>query len=83
MRIPPLFGDECRNMTVLKYLESHHGIVDDDDCSDSHYFTEHDVHGKQFHLNKKKRFIATCSNSSKTPTRVTTAYATEQSERSI
>lgn len=35
-------------MTVLKYLESHHGLVDDDDCSDSHYFTEHDVHGKHF-----------------------------------
>lgn len=34
-------------MTVLKYLESHHGYnSDDDDCSDSHYFTEHDLHGE-------------------------------------
>ena len=33
-------------MTVIKSLESYHGYdVDDDDCSDSHYFTEHDVHG--------------------------------------
>lgn len=47
VRIPPLRGDECRSMTVLKYLESHHGCnSDDDDCSDSHYFTEHDLHGK-------------------------------------
>lgn len=46
MRVPPLHGDESRNMTVLKYLESHHGLGDDDDdCSDSHYFTEHDLHG--------------------------------------
>ena len=48
VRIPPLFGDESRSTTVLKYLESHHGLVDDDDCSDSHYFTEHDLHGKNF-----------------------------------
>ncbi len=45
VRIPPLRGDETRNMTVLKYLESHHGCNSDDDCSDSHYFTEHDLHG--------------------------------------
>lgn len=44
VRIPPLRGDESRNMTVLKYLESHHGNnSDEDDCSDSHYFTEHDL----------------------------------------
>lgn len=48
VRIPPLRGDECRNMTVLKYLESHHGNnSDEDDCSDSHYFTEHDLTGNQ------------------------------------
>ena len=45
VRIPPLRGDENRDMTVLKYLEAHHGGGDEDDCSDSHYFTEHDLHG--------------------------------------
>jgi hypothetical protein len=45
VRIPPLREDECRNMTVLKYLEAHHGGESDDDRSDSHYFTEHDLHG--------------------------------------
>ena len=43
IRIPPLRGDENRDMTVIRYLESHHGYDYDDD--DSHYFTEHDLHG--------------------------------------
>lgn len=47
VRIPPLREDECRNMTVLKYLEAHHGGESDDDRSDSHYFTEHDLHAQR------------------------------------
>lgn len=47
IRIPPLRGDENRDMTVLRYLESHHGYDDYDDDDDSHYFTEHDVHAQR------------------------------------
>lgn len=47
IRIPPLLGDENHDMTVIQYLETHHGYdYESDNCSDSHYFTEHDVHGK-------------------------------------
>ena len=49
VKIPPLRGDENRDMTVIESLECHHNYnTDDDDCSDSHYFTEHDVHGNYF-----------------------------------
>jgi len=51
VKIPPLRGDENRDMTVIESLECHHNYnTDDDDCSDSHYFTEHDVHAQRLQL---------------------------------
>ena len=79
VKIPPLRGDENRDMTVIQSLECRHNYnTDDDNCSDSHYFTEHDVHGNFFQSYIPDQLLQSLKTkffSSKASVGIATAYA--------